>query len=150
MAPFEELQSLWQNQPSRTASPEQAAGLSAAFRRYGRRNDLINYAKVLLIASQTIYLVTTLRHRPLVLFGACLAIFGAVLFMAHDWRTQRSIARLNFADPSTAFLRNAIARLNAQRNPFHTRQFYIAMTGFWAGSTLMMVAAWPKLDTTQR
>ena len=76
-------------------------------------------------------------------FGACLAVFSGVLFLVSDWRTQRAIARLNFAAPSVAFLRSAIARLEAQRNPFHTREFYIAMGGFWVGCNLMFAAAGP-------
>ena len=93
---------------------------SGAFRRYGRRHDLINLGKVIVIACQLIFLVAQLRHRPLALFGACLADFSAILFLVSDWRTQRAIARLNFAAPSVEFLRSAIARLDAQRNPLRS------------------------------
>jgi hypothetical protein len=150
MAKFEDLQTLWQQQPARNASPEHAAALTAAFRRYGRRNDAINGAKVVLVAMSMVFLVDRLRFHPVTLFGACLAVFAAVLFMVYDWRAQRSIARLNFADPSTGFLRKAIALLNAQRNPFRNRAFYIAMGGFWAGSNLMVLSDWPKLSIGER
>jgi hypothetical protein len=141
MAPFEELQQLWQRQPPPAAMPApDAAALSDAFRRYGRRHDLIYLGKAIVIACQLIFLVTLLRHRPLALFGACLADFGAILFMVSDWRAQRAIARLNFAEPSVAFLRSAIARLQAQRNPFRNREFFIAMGGIWIGCNLMFAS----------
>jgi hypothetical protein len=145
MAQFEELQQLWQQQPERAIALLDAAALSSAFRRYGRRHDLINVGKVILIACQLIFLVAQLRHRPLALFGACLADFSAILFLVSDWRTQRAIARLNFAEPSVGFLRTAIARLNAQRNPFRTREFYIAMGGFWIGCNLMFTSHWRQM-----
>jgi hypothetical protein len=118
--------------------------LSDAFRRYGRRHDLIYFGKTILIACQLIFLVVLLRHRPLALFGACVADFGAILFMVSDWRSQRAIARLNFAAPSVEFLRSAIARLYAQRNPFCTREFYIAMGGVWIGCSLILASHWPQ------
>jgi hypothetical protein len=137
MAQFEQLQQLWQRQPRRAVPPTDAVALSRAFRRYGRRHDLINVGKVILIAGQLIFLLAQLRHRPLALFGGCLADFSGILFMIADWRTQRAIARLNFAAPSVEFLRSAIARLQAQRNPFRRREFYIFMGGFWIGCNLM-------------
>ena len=72
MARFEELQQLWQHQPERGFSRRDSAELTHAFRRYGRRNDLINIGKVLVLAFQLVFLVTQLRHRPMALFGACL------------------------------------------------------------------------------
>ena len=137
MAQFEELQQLWQRQAQSAMPPHDAAELSHAFRRYGRRHDLINVGKVILVAGQLIFLVAQLRHRPLALFGGCLADFSGILFMIADWRTQRAIARLNFAAPPVKFLRSAIARLQATRNPFRRREFYIFMGGFWIGCNLM-------------
>src|SRR4051794_25485590 len=119
MARFEELQQLWQQQPERGLTPRAAAELTSAFRRYGRRNDWINVAKLLLIAVQLYLLVSVLRHRPLTLFGACLMDFSALYFMLSDWRNQRAIARMNFAATSMDFIRGAIVRLNGMRNPFH-------------------------------
>ena len=145
MAQFEELQQLWQHQPGRTTPIPDAAALTHAFRRYGRRHDLINFGKVILIACQLIFLVAQLRHRPLALVGACIADSSAILFLVSDWRTQRAIARLNFAAPSMDFLRSAIARLEAQRNPFRSREFYIAMVGVWIGCNVMVASDWPHL-----
>jgi hypothetical protein len=142
MAQFEELQQLWQQQPPRAVPHHDAAALTSAFRRYGRRHDLIYFGKAIVVACQLIFLVAQLRDRPLALFGACLADFSAILFMVSDWRAQRDIARLNFASPSVAFLRTALARLHARRNPFRTREFYIAMAGFWIGCNLMLATHW--------
>ncbi len=143
MAPFEELQQLWQGQTQRAVPERDAAALSSDFRRYGRRHDLIYLGKTVVVACQLIFLVVSLRHRPLALFGACIADFSAILFMVSDWRTQRAIARLNFAEPSVEFLRSALARLEAQRNPFRRREFYIAMGGCWIGCNLMF-AKWSQ------
>jgi hypothetical protein len=146
MADFENLQSLWKNQPPGNAGP----ALTDAFRRYGRRSDRTNAAKIAVLACLLLVLVTQLRHHPLAVFGACLAVFGGMFFLIHDWGTQRSIARLNFAEPSTAFLRSAIARLEAQSNPLHSSEFYIAIGAFCAGLTLMLVAAGPALSVSLR
>ena len=144
MAQFEELQQLWQRQPPPAAvPPRDVAALSHAFRRYGRRHDLIYLGKTVVIACQLIFLVTLLRHRPLALFGACVVDLSCILFMVSDWRAHRAIARLNFAEPSVAFLRSALARLDAQRNPFRAREFYIAMGGVWIGCNLILASHWP-------
>ena len=143
MARFEELQQLWQRQPRRDTPSNDAAELTNAFRRYGRRHDLIYLGKVALLACQLIFLVTLLRHRPLALFGACVVDLSCILFMVSDWRAHRAIARLNFAEPSVAFLRSALARLDAQRNPFRAREFYIAMGGVWIGCNLILASHWP-------
>jgi hypothetical protein len=144
MAQFEELQQLWQRQPQSAAPPHDAAALSHDFRRYGRRHDAIYFAKTIVIACLLIFLLSLLRHRPLAAFGASLTVFSGILFMVSDWRSQRAIARLNFAAPSVEFLRSAIARLEAQRNPFRTREFYIAMGGVWVGCNLIIASHWPQ------
>jgi putative flippase GtrA len=143
MAEFKELQQLWQRQQPQCPTPlGEAAALKNAFRRYGRRNDLIYLGKAIVIASLLIFLLSLLRHRPLAAFGASLAVFSGVVFLISDWRTQRAIARLNFASPSVEFLRSAIARLEAQRDPFHTREFRIAWGGLWIGCTVMIADQW--------
>ncbi|MCU1235377.1 MAG: hypothetical protein JWP63_3344 [Candidatus Solibacter sp.] len=138
MPSFEDLQTLWQKQPVRRVSAKQAAELTTAFRRYGRRNDIINSTKLLIVATQLVILTGYLRQRPMMLFGACVAIFSALFFLFRDWRNQRAVARLNFADPSTEFLHAALARLNALREPYHTREFYITLAGAFIGVNLML------------
>lgn len=142
MVRFEELQDLWQKQPARAATSVQAAELTSAFRRYGRRQDLLYLTKLLVVAVQMAFIVSALRHRPLVLFGACLAVFCSLVFLVRDWRAQRAIARLNFADPSTEFLHHALARLQALRNPFRNREFVIAIGGAFVGVNLMIDGSW--------
>jgi hypothetical protein len=144
MAQFEELQQLWQRQAQSAIPPHDAAELSHAFRRYGRRHDAIYFVKTIVIGCLLIVLLSLLRHRPLAAFGASLTVFSGILFMVSDWRSQRAIARLNFAEPSVAFLRSALARLHAQRNPFRTREFYIAMGGTWIGCSLILASHWPQ------
>ncbi len=145
MARFEDLQQLWQHQPERALSRRDALELTHAFRRYGRRNDWIAAVKLMVVAAQLCLLVSVFRHRPLTLFGACVMDFSALYFMLCDWRNQRAIARMDFASSSMNFVRGAIARLNAQRNPFNTREFYIALTGFWAGCAIMVAGRWSKM-----
>jgi len=142
MPGFEELQTLWQKQAPRAATAQQAAELTRAFRRYGRRHDVINTLKIVIISIQLAILTSYMRHRPMMIFGACLAIFSALSFLVSDWKAQRAVARLNFADPSTEFLHAALARLNALREPFHTRAFYIAMGGAFVGMNIML-ESWP-------
>ena len=142
MAAFEDLQILWKKQPVRHASSLQAAAIAAAFRRHGRRHDFIYLGKLSAVILQMTILTVYLRHRPFMLFGACLAVFSALLFLIHDWRDQRAAARLDFTNPSTEFLHHALDRLNALRDPFHTREFYIALAGSWAGVNIMLAGDW--------
>ena len=146
MARFEELQQLWQDQPERGLSRRDAAGLTHAFRRYGRRNDWIGVAKIVVIAIQLYFLVSVFRHRPLTLLGAGVMDFSALYFMFCDWRNQRAIARTNFASPSLEFVRGAIARLQALRNPFRGRDFKLAIAGFWVGCAIMVAGRWSKMN----
>ena len=149
MAQFEDLQQLWQRQGEPAAPPHDAAALRHVFRRYGRRQDAINLVKTIVIACQLIFLLTLLRHRPVAAFGGCLADFSAILFLVSDWRSGRAIGRLNFAAPSVDFLRAAVARLQAQRHPFGTREFYIAVCGFSVGCTILLASVWPRMTLFQ-
>lgn len=150
MDDFDSMQNLWRNQPPPSGPPRQAADLTTAFRRYGRRSNLVNGAKIAILTVQLFLLVSLLRHNPLAVFGASLAVFGGVFFLVHDWSLQRAVARLNFAEPSTAFLRHAIARIEGQRNPLQSREFYVAIGAFCTGLTLLVVAAAPRLSLAWR
>ena len=149
MAPFEDLQRLWQRQPPHAVPLNDAADLTRAFRRYGRRHDLIYLAKGAVIALQLAIILPILRHNPLAAFGFCLADFSATLFVVADWRKQHAIARLNFAAPSVEFLRGAIARLEAQRYPFRNRHFSIALGGYAVGLGLWLASVWHLFTPTQ-
>ena len=48
MAPFEELQALWQQQPVRAVTAPEAAELTSALRRYGRRRRFRREAQPLI------------------------------------------------------------------------------------------------------
>jgi len=136
MAQFEELQELWQQQAETPVSNHDAESLATGLRHFGRRQDLINLAKTAALIIQLVFVITKLRHDPTRLFGALLIDCCVVYFLAWEWRNQRAVARLNFAARSVDFLRTAIARLEALRNPFRGRQFYILMGGFWLGSQI--------------
>jgi hypothetical protein len=149
MAPFDELQVLWQNQPEGAARFD-AAAAAGAFRNYGRRQDIINIAKSIALAVVTVYSVGSMRHRPLFLFAISLILFSAVLALITEWRNQRAIASFDFSAPSVAFVRGAIARLQQQRNPFHTREFAILFGAVFIGYNLMVVASYWKWTVPQR
>jgi hypothetical protein len=140
MAQFEELQQLWQQQAETPVTRHDAESLTSDLRRYGRRQDLINMAKVLALIAQVAYLVVRTRHDPMKMFGAGLADICVVYFLVHEWRNQRGVTRLNFAASSVEFLKTAIERLQALKNPFRGREFYVLMGGFWVGSNLMLRA----------
>jgi hypothetical protein len=138
MAQFEELQELWQQQAEEPVSKHDAESLATGLRRFGRRQDFINLGKTALIVIQLVLVVSKLRHDPLRLFGAMLVDCSAIYFLVWEWRRQRAVARLNFAARSVDFLRTAIGRLEALRNPFRGREFYILMGGFWLGGNIML------------
>jgi hypothetical protein len=140
MAQFEELQQLWQQQPESAVTRHDAESLATDFHRFGRRQDLINFGKSVLLVVQFIYILAKMRYHPLRMFGATLVDICVVYFMIREWRNQRAVARLNFAASSVDFLQTAIARLRALRNPFKGRDFYILMGGFWVGCNLMLRA----------
>ena len=150
MAPFDELQALWQSQPARGAQRFDAVAAGGAFRRYGRRQDAINIAKSIALTAVTVNSVVVLRHRPLFLFAVSMILFAAVLALITEWRNQRAIASFDFSAPSVAFVRGAIARLQAQRNPFHTREFAILFGAVFFGYNLMVIASYYKWTVPQR
>src|SRR5260370_302777 len=99
MAQFEELQQLWQQQAETPVSPRDAESLASGLRRFGRRQDFINLAKLAALLLQVVFLVTRLRHDPVRMFGAALIDCCVVYFLVWEWRNQRAVARLNFATP---------------------------------------------------
>src|SRR3954467_5027165 len=150
MAQFDELQTLWQTQPSTTTPPFDPAALSGAFRRFGRRQDIINLAKFALVIWATDQCYTAFRNRPLLALASGGLLLFAVVALIAEWRIQRGIARLNFTTPSTDFVRTAIARLHAQRNPYHTPVYLVLFGAIFAGYNLMTYATWPRLTVERR
>lgn len=150
MAAFEELQSLWQSQDGRAAPRFDAAAAASAFRRYGRRQDIINTVKAVLLSAAMVQVVLVGRHRPLFLFAFSMIVFSGVLALITEWRNQRAIAAFDFSAPSVAFVRGTIARLRQQRNPFHTREFAILFGAIFVGYNLMVLNAYDKWPLSQR
>jgi hypothetical protein len=139
MAEFEQLQHLWQAQRSPLLTAMEAAPLSEALRRFSRRQHWIIAFKVLLVGGILGQAFYQLANRSagtiggLVLVGA-----GSLWAVIADWRGQRAISRLNFAEPSAAFLRTAIEKIRRQWDPFgpHYWPFLACMV---AGMNLMFL-----------
>src|SRR5438874_2039110 len=103
MARFEELQTLWQQQ--KTPAPRfDTASLTRDLRRYGRRQDLVNFAKIVAVGSVIGWQFARAPRSAFVLCGLALELVFVILLLGVDWRNQRAIARLNFTDPSAAFV----------------------------------------------
>jgi hypothetical protein len=149
MAPFDELQTLWQSQPARPAQVDPAV-LAGEFRRYGRRQDIVNTVKAALLAGVLVNVVVTMRHRPLVLFALLSILAAAVLALAAEWRNQRAIGALDLSAPSVDFVRAAIARLQRQRNPFHTREFAALFAVVCLGYNLMVLDHYERWTLLER
>jgi hypothetical protein len=130
MAPFEELQELWQSQATALAKPDtaRAAELTAAFRRYGRRQNYINMLRLGAILFQIVWMLLKARRMPLTLCGLALLVLGESVYLFSDWRNQLGIARLNFTEPSLAFLRTTIQRLYGQRDPMRQHFWFLVVT----------------------
>ena len=122
MAEFEKLQELWQQQPQPRMVSANAEALTRAFAKYGRRQDWINIVKLVAIATVMGWELARLRWSAGSLAGVAIVAAVAGSLLAIDWRSQRVISRLDFAEPSAAFVRTAIDRLMEQREPF--RKYY--------------------------
>ena len=150
MAPFDELQVLWQSQPVQTPPRFDAAAAANAFRRYGRRQDIINTAKVILLLGAIVDGIVFGRHRPVVLFAISLMLLCGFLALLMEWRNQRAIASFDFSAPSVAFVRAAIARLRAQRNPLHTREYALVFGAVFVGYNAIVISSYGKSTVGER
>ena len=122
MAEFEKLQELWQQQPQPRMVSTDAAALTRAFAKYGRRQDWVNGAKLALIVMVIGWELRHLHWSAMALGGLAVVAAVAGTLLTMDCRSQRVISRLNFAEPSAAFVRSAIDRLMERRDPF--RKYY--------------------------
>ena len=150
MAAFEELQTLWQNQDGHLAPRFDAVAAATAFRRYGRRQDIINTVRSVILAGAMVQVVFLSRHKPIFLFAFSLILFAGVLALITEWRNQRAIASFDFTAPSVAFVRATIARLKQQRDPFHTREFAILFGAIFVGYNLMVLNSYGTWSITHR
>jgi len=118
MVRFDELQELWQKQQTPFRPAVDTAALTRGFRAFGRRQHVINAAKLALILVQVGWMFLTLRKvGALALAGAGIIAAGEAIFLALDWRSQFGIARSTFANPSVVFIEDTIERLRRQRYP---------------------------------
>lgn len=118
MPGFDELQALWQAQPTRAARASEIEALRHSLREYGRRMNRIYIAKAAAIPL-VIFLATNFSHPSRAALAALAAVMVvAVTMLAADWRNQRAIASLDFSSVSLQFVRRAIDRLSAQRDAF--------------------------------
>ena len=123
MVQFDELQKLWQSQPPPAVD---ARALGDALGRYRTRQDRINTIKLAAILFCVATGAFKLRYEPALVCGMVLLGAAALLFLFSDWRNQRAIARLDFTQPSLAFVRAAAVRLSQQRQPFG-RLFWLVL-----------------------
>jgi hypothetical protein len=142
MAPFEELQELWQSQPVALAQPNtaaQAAELTEAFRRYGRRQNFFNALRLGAVLIQIVWVLLKARRTPLTLCGFGLLIVGEAVYLFSDWRTQLGMARLDFTGTSLEFLRTTMQQLYDQRIPAGW-QLWTLIACAAAGMNLMVLS----------
>ena len=121
MAPFEELQELWQNQEPPAAGVPDGAALTRELRRYGRNRNLINIVKAVLVAGQICYMIARMRGIPLAFAGAVWIAVAEIVFIVLDWRRQWAIAHLDFQVPSLGFVDHAVARLREDERLFRSQ-----------------------------
>lgn len=132
MAPFEELQELWQNQP--------APALTRQLRRFGRQQTGINLlVKVILLACLFVPLLTRFSWAPVAVCGTVLLYTGLVTYLVLDWRNQIGISRLDFSTPSVEFVRQTRDRLRHQLNPMR-RVFWLLAVSVGGGFNLILLA----------
>jgi hypothetical protein len=150
MVPFEELKELWQSQPVALAEPDaqRAAELTAAFRRYGRRQNYINSVR---LGSLLVMIVWVLKanRTPLILSGLSLIVLGVSVYLFSDWRNQLGIARLNFTEPSLEFVRTTLKRLFGQRDPMRPHFWFLVVT-LAGGMNLLVLANDARLAPLER
>jgi hypothetical protein len=141
MVRFEDLQALWQHQKP-PAGKADTASITRALRRYGRLQSWIIFAKLAAIIAVVGSQIERARVSAWALFAVALTAAFAMVLLTVDWRNQRAISRLNFAEPSAGFVRNAIERLIEQREPF--RKYYWPFVLFLAGVINMVLLGLPR------
>jgi hypothetical protein len=140
MAEFEKLQELWQHQRQRRMPAVDAEGMTRSLAKYARRQSRINFAKVSVVAMIIGFEVAHLHPSAMTVAGLLMIAAMASILLAIDWRGQRAIARLNFAEPTEAFVRSAIDRLMEQREPFR-KYYWPFLLSIVGGMNLMFLGA---------
>jgi hypothetical protein len=136
MAPFEELQELWQNQRQPAARVLDGGALTRELKRYGRKRNLINVVKAVLVAAQISWMIARPHGSPLALCGAVWIAAAEIVFLVLDWRRQMAIAGMNFLEPSLGFVDHAVARLREDR-PLFRKQWAVLVFSVAGGINLI-------------
>jgi hypothetical protein len=121
MAPFEELQQLWQSQTQPDAQAAVAAesrGMAAALRRFRLRQYVINGIRLAVIVCVACFQLWRLRASTLTTLGVGVFVAGGISAIVIDWRIQSAIARLDFTCPSLGFVDASLERLRDPNAPF--------------------------------
>jgi hypothetical protein len=134
MAPLEELQQLWQQQSD--LPPAHSADISRLLRAYGRRQSGIAIAKAVILGSVLAWAFAHVGSSLPGIVGLTLVALIAGFLMLDQWRTQRALARRDFAAPSAGFVRDTIDRLTALRNC--RRSYAVVFCGILIGVNAAM------------
>lgn len=148
MAPFEELQELWQNQTAPFVPSADLRGVAEQLRRFGRNQMWINGIKLVVLVCATFRLVTRFHWAPLAAGGAILMFSGLLLYLVLDWRNQIGLSRLDFSAPSVEFVRRTRERLRHQLNPMR-KLFWVLVVTIGGGLNLILLAR-PEKPGLQR
>jgi hypothetical protein len=141
MVQFEELQQLWQSQRQPEMAVVDSRGMTHALRRFGRRQNYINAAKVALVAWQTWFCLSRLGLSVLTVVGQAIFLAGVIHMLTTDWRNQLGIARLDFTKPSVGFVDSVLDRLRDPNAPFR-RRFWLHAILIGGGANLLLAARW--------
>jgi hypothetical protein len=133
MARFEDLQQLWQSQSDVQVAdvPVDVRGTADALSRFGRRQNVVNILKILLIAWQTWVCLSRLGLSWQTVVGQAMFVTGVANMLVADWRNQLGIARLDFSRPSAGFVESALDQLRDPNAPIRKR--------FWLQIVLIVV-----------
>lgn len=142
MAPFEELQELWQKQPEPAPLAFDARGLTEQLRRFGRNQTCINLFKVAMLVWVFYRLLTHTHFAPLEVTGTALLFIGLVVYLVLDWRNQIGLSRLEFSAPSAEFVHKAHQRLCHQLNPM-CRVLWLEVVCIAGGLNLILLSRPP-------
>jgi 4-amino-4-deoxy-L-arabinose transferase-like glycosyltransferase len=140
MAPFEQLQELWQRQPRHAVPPAEVAELARMLRAYARRQNWILGAKAVVVGLVLAWSFANVRSSRPGMTGLVLVAIVAALLLLDDWRAQGAIARRNFAAPSAGFVHETIDRLLARRD---VRRRYAVLIGAIVLGVNLMTPARP-------
>jgi len=148
MARFDQLQELWQAQPELPAA--HLDDVKPLLRAYGRRQSWINAGKAILVGSLLTFCFIKAGSSPVRISGVVVIAIAAAMLLIRDWRSQRAIARSDFAAPSAGFVNATIERLLEQRTV--RRSYYWTLLGAAILAENLMLAGtrrlWPRVVST--